>query len=139
MRSITPKVLHNGIDVTIAASGYSTLQAMNVSQTLSKKHGVSCEVIDLRQINPLDHSVLIASVEKTGLLCVIDGGWKNCGLAGEVIASVAENVDPKFFKKAPIRITLPASPAPSAANLEAAYYNSDEDIEQTIIQLVSKK
>ena len=43
-------------------------------------------------------------------------------MAGEIVASVCENVDPGTLKVAPRRITLPASPAPTSHVLEKLYY-----------------
>ena len=137
IETFTPSVRKCGTDVTVVASGYSTVQASRVADRLKQVSGISCEVIDIRQINPLDYSEIIKSINKTGLLCVVDGGWSNCGLAGEIIALAVENINPQAFKKCPVRLTLTASPAPSAANLEKAYYTTDEDIEEAIVRLVT--
>lgn len=136
INSIIPKVIKPGSDITVVASGYSTVQAIDVSKTLEKSHDISCEIVDLRQINPLDNSEIVASVQKTGLLCVVDGGWKNCGLAGEIIASVIESIDPKILKKSPMRLTLPEAPAPSASKLESQYYNSSSEVKKVILNMV---
>ena len=136
--SFKPCVRRYGTDITVVASGYSTVQSLRVAERLEEQNGIKCEVIDLRQINPLDHAEIVKSVNKTGLLCVVDGGWSNCGLGGEVIALASENVNPQSFKKSPTRLTLTASPAPSAANLEDAYYTTDNDIEEAIVRLVTR-
>lgn len=137
IETFTPSVRICGTDVTVVASGYSTVQALRVADRLKQLSDISCEVIDIRQINPLCYTEIIKSINKTGLLCVIDGGWSNCGLGGEIIASAVENINPQAFKKSPVRLTLTASPAPSAANLEKAYYTTDEDIEEAIVGLVT--
>ena len=137
INSFKPCVRRYGSDVTVVASGYSTVQSLRVAEKLEEQNGIKCEVIDLRQINPLDHGEIVKSVNKTGLLCAVDGGWSNCGLAGEVIALASENVNPQSFKKSPVRLTLTASPAPSAANLEDAYYTTDIDIAEAILGLVN--
>ena len=43
-------------------------------------------------------------------------------MAGEIIARVAESLEPGRLRRAPVRITLPPTPAPTARNLEAIYY-----------------
>jgi len=116
-----PRCVRLGTDVTIVASGYSTRLALE-SAGLLQQQGISAEVIDLRVINPFDTSSVVKSVEKTGRLLVIDGGWGPCGLAGEVIASVVEQADLLALKKSPARITLPFAPAPTARVMELAYY-----------------
>ena len=77
-------------------------------------------------INPLDINPVVASVIKTGKLVVIDGGWSTCGLAGEIIAAVAERVEPEVWKSAPRRLTLQDAPAPSSRVLESNYYPTVE-------------
>ena len=49
------------------------MQSLRVAERLEEQNGIKCEVIDLRQINPLDHAEIVKSVNKTGLLCVVDG------------------------------------------------------------------
>jgi pyruvate dehydrogenase E1 component beta subunit len=116
-----PKCLRAGSDLTLVASGYSTRLAMDAAVQLQKQ-GVSAEVVDLRVLNPFDPEAILASVSRTGRLIVVDGGWSPCGMAGEVIASVAERLAPGVLKKPPVRLTLPFSPAPTSRVLEMAYY-----------------
>ncbi len=122
-----PKVIRAGTDVTLVGASYSCHLAMEAASEMEKE-GVSCEVIDLRVINPLDCSCIIKSVQKTKRLIVVDGGWKNCGLAGEVISSVIENLDPQILLSKPCRLTLPDVPAPTSLPLEKAYYPTDKDV-----------
>ncbi|EKE00938.1 MAG: hypothetical protein ACD_21C00250G0011 [uncultured bacterium] len=126
-----PKVLQFGKDITLVAASYSTELCKQVASILEKE-GVFCEVIDLRVINPLDVTDIVSSVEKTGRLCVVDGGWKNCGLAGEVIAAVFEKIDLKKIRSKPLRITLPDAPAPTSLKLEEIYYPSVDGIVKKI-------
>lgn len=110
-----------GTDLTLVGASYSAQLALQVAEQLAG-HGVSCDVWDLRVVNPLHGADIAASVERTGRLCVIDGSWRNCGLAGEVIARVAEAVEPSTWRARPMRVTLPDAPAPTSAPLEALYY-----------------
>ena len=71
-----PKVLNSGDDITIVGLGYGTKCAMDSLSELSKAN-ISAEVIDLRVLNPLDPSVIIESVRKTGRLIVVDPGWRS--------------------------------------------------------------
>ncbi len=121
LREQGPKCLAEGQDLTIVASSYSTLLAMQARNELAKV-GVSAEIIDLRILNPFDSTVIVESVKKTGRLLVVDGGWSNCGMAGEVITSVVEHLAPLTFKVSPKRITLPDAPAPTSRALEKIYY-----------------
>ncbi len=121
LRNIGPKVLVTGLDLTIVASGYSTLLALNAADILSKA-GINAEVVDLRVINPFNPEEIITSVKKTGRLMVVDGGWRTCGMSSEVIASVIEKINPNKLITAPVRITIPDAPAPTSRVLEKIYY-----------------
>ena len=122
-----PQVLREGSDWTLVGSGYSTQLCLQAAASIQDL-GTSCEVVDLRVINPLKYDSIVQSVAKTGRLCVVDGGWSNCGLAGEVIAGVMERLDLSLLKSKPIRLTLPAAPAPTSKALEKIYYAMPNDI-----------
>lgn len=130
-----PKVLMKGEDLTLVGCGFTTYQCEQAADELSA-HGISAEVIDIRVLNPLDHSVLAESVTKTGRLCVADGGWRTCGMAGEVIAGVCEKVPLTSFKSRPVRLTLPDAPAPTSRVLEDIYYLQTAEIVKTASEMV---
>lgn len=132
-----PRLVREGCDVTLVGASYSALQCLRAASIL-EEHGISVELFDLRIINPLDISKITQSVKKTGRLCVVDGGWETCGLAGEVIASVAESLQPSHFSSSPLRITLPAAPAPASSFLERVYYRGDNEIVEGILGVLSR-
>ena len=124
--------MKQGNDCTLVGVGYSTLQCLEASDILLKKD-INCEVIDLRVLNPINFDLIVNSVIKTKKLFVVDGGWKNCGIAGEVIASVSERIPVDTFEKSPVRITLIDTPAPTSKPLEQTYYNTSEDIVNKVL------
>ncbi|RMH20470.1 MAG: alpha-ketoacid dehydrogenase subunit beta [Gemmatimonadetes bacterium] len=126
-----PRTLREGDDATVVAAGYSTRLALEAADLLAQE-GVSAEVVDLRQINPLDVGPVVTSVRRTRRLVVVDGGWTTCGLAGEVIASVAERLEPGVLLAAPRRVTLQDAPAPTSGPLEAAYYPTGADVAEAV-------
>lgn len=132
-----PKRLAAGGDLTIVAAGYSSRLALDARSELAKD-GLHAEVIDLRVLNPLRTEVIIESVQKTGRLLVVDGGWRTCGIAAEVITSVVERVPAKALLKPPLRITLPNAPAPTSRLLEKAYYPTVETVISAARQLLAK-
>ena len=95
------------------------------------------EVIDLRVLSPFNPKKIIESVEKTGRLLVVDGGWKTAGMSAEVMASVCEAIKPTALLRPPVRITLPDAPAPTAKVLEQAYYTQVSDIVKKSKNLVA--
>ncbi len=133
-----PRVLEEGRDVTLVGASYSTQQCLRAAATLAAA-GVSAEVIDVRVLNPLDASSIVDSVRKTGRLCVVDGGWRTCGLAGEIVARVTESLPPRSLRASPVRLTLPDAPAPSSGPLEKAYYTTDQSIVESVLGLLSRE
>ncbi len=131
-----PRVIADGSDVTIVGTSYSTKLALDSKHVLAEK-GISAEIVDLRVLNPFDAEIVIQSVNKTGRLFVVDGGWRNCGMAGEVIASVAENVPAERWKNTPVRITLPDAPAPTSRVLEKIYYIGVDQITATVQKAIA--
>ncbi|MBI4272906.1 alpha-ketoacid dehydrogenase subunit beta [Candidatus Uhrbacteria bacterium] len=127
------EIRKQGIDITVVAISAMGPLALEAGQTLEKE-GISCEVIDPRTLKPLDEDLIFSSVKKTGRLAVIESAWKTGGVAGEIVARVAEECF--SFLKAPIqRITLPDTPAPMSRTLEDAYYLKLKDIIEKIRSL----
>lgn len=124
---VGPAALRPGDDVTIVGAGYSTQIALAVSDLLASE-GISGEVIDMRVVNPLNIDPVLESTRRTGRLAVVDGSWSNCGLAGEIIASVCERLPVSALKSRPQRFTLPEAPAPTSRALEEIYYPTPEGI-----------
>jgi acetoin:2,6-dichlorophenolindophenol oxidoreductase subunit beta len=130
-----PRIVRTGADVTLVGAGFSSLLCQRAASALAGR-GIDAEVVDLRVINPLDASRVIESVGKTGRLCVVDGGWRNCGLAGEVIARVAEAI--RAWRAAPVRLTLPDAPAPSSGALERDYYTTEAAIVAAVERMLAE-
>jgi acetoin:2,6-dichlorophenolindophenol oxidoreductase subunit beta len=116
-----PRVLRPGKDITLVGAGFSALLCRSAAEELSKD-GIDAEVIDVRVVNPLDHTPIAESVRRTRRLLAVDGGWSTCGLAGEIIAGAVERLSPSTFLSSPRRITLPDAPAPTSKPLEKLYY-----------------
>lgn len=131
LRSIQPKTMREGSDITLVACSYSTELALAAAELLATG-GISAEVIDLRVLNPINHAPAINSVKKTGRLVAIDGGWSNCGMAAEIIAGVSEALPPSCWKMPPLRLTLPNAPAPTSSALEKIYYTDAQRIAEKI-------
>jgi pyruvate dehydrogenase E1 component beta subunit len=126
-----PRTRRRGDDVTLVGSGYATWLCEQAADMLAAE-GISAEVIDLRVLNPFRPDLVAQSVARTGRLVAVDDGWRNCGMAGEVIAAALERVEPSALKARPARIALPDAPAPTSRPLEAAYYPTAEDVASAV-------
>ncbi|MCK4721701.1 MAG: alpha-ketoacid dehydrogenase subunit beta, partial [Dehalococcoidia bacterium] len=126
-------IRRGGKDITLVATSYMVTQAIEAAQHLEKE-GISAEVIDLRSLKPLDETLLLESVRKTGRLVTADGGWKTCGVGAEISALVAEKAF-EYLKAPIIRVSLPDAPAPTSSSLEQAYYPDANRIASEIKKL----
>ncbi|MHB9023840.1 MAG: alpha-ketoacid dehydrogenase subunit beta [Armatimonadota bacterium] len=112
--------MREGADVTIAATSLMSLEALRAAEFLAEE-GIDCEVIDLRSVRPLDKSLILESVRKTGRLIVADTGWKTLGLGSELLALAAEEAFDSL-RRPPKRIALPDCPTPTSPALAESYY-----------------
>ena len=126
-----------GEDITVVASGHSSLLAREAAQEL-KNRDISAEVIDVRILNPFHTEEILKSVKKTKNLLVVDSGWTSGGFSAEIIAKTLEQLPVNCLKNPPVRIALPNAPAPSSRVLEKAYYITAKDIVEGIRKILSK-
>lgn len=122
------RIARSGSDVTVVATSYMVLEALRAADELAQR-GVSCEVIDLRTVAPLDEATLLESCRKTGRLVVADTGTTSFGVGAEVVARATERCF-SDLRAAPARVGLPDCPAPSAPSLAAEYYPRSHAIVQ---------
>ncbi len=83
------RVRRPGNDVTLITYGGSLPKTLAAAETLAAE-GISCEVIDLRSLRPIDDLSIMASLAKTHRAVVVDEGWRSVGLAAEISARITE-------------------------------------------------
>lgn len=135
LRSARAQRRRDGGDATLIGCGYSAYLCEQAAGQLSSS-GIECEVIDPRVINPLDVDTILQSCARTRALCVVDGGWRNSGFAAEILALVAEHLGPGGLKFAPVRITLPDTPAPTSKPLEKIYYPTVDTVVAAVMGML---
>ena len=82
--------LREGTDVTLVTWGAMTLETLRAAEQLEQS-GVSCEVLDLATLSPIDHDTILESVAKTGRLVIVHEAPRNVGIGAEIAATVAEH------------------------------------------------
>ncbi|MCE3044978.1 MULTISPECIES: alpha-ketoacid dehydrogenase subunit beta [Legionella] len=82
--------LQQGSDVTLVSWGASIHETMQAAKQLQDE-GISCEVIDVATIKPLDIETIINSVEKTGRCVIVHEAARTCGVGAEISAQLMEN------------------------------------------------
>ncbi|MCW5603139.1 MAG: alpha-ketoacid dehydrogenase subunit beta [Burkholderiales bacterium] len=125
------RVLREGRDCTVVALAAMVHRSLAAAEVLEKEHGISCTVVDVRSLVPLDTQTILSEIAKTGRLVTVEENPRLCGWGAE-IASIA--ADECFWDlDGPIvRITTPHVPLPSADALEDATIPSAERIVREI-------
>ncbi|CCO48452.1 Acetoin:2,6-dichlorophenolindophenol oxidoreductase subunit beta [Vibrio nigripulchritudo SOn1] len=119
-------VLREGNDVTLVSYGLTVHRAMEAANLAAKK-GISCEVIDLRTLSPIDMDTVLESVEVTGRIVCVDEANERCSIAADVCAKVFEQGF--SYLKAPAQmVTAPHTPVPFSPSLEDAYVPNADTI-----------
>jgi len=85
------RVVREGKDISIISYGACMQAALEAGERLEEKDKISCEIIDLLSLAPLDTDTIIASVKKTGRAVIVHEGPRTCGIAAEVSAQINEN------------------------------------------------
>ena len=95
--------LREGKDLSIFVSGFLTKDALEVADQLAAE-GISCDVINVHTIKPIDKETVLASARKTGAVLTIEnhnviGGLHSAvleALAAEKIPACAVGVQDRF-------------------------------------------
>lgn len=112
-------ITRQGTDVTVVGIGKMALVAEDASMA-AEVDGISCEVIDLRTVAPIDLSAILTSVAKTGRLVVVDEDTPRCSVASDIVSLVAERAFSSLVSP-PRTVTAPHTPTPFSPVLEDAY------------------
>jgi pyruvate dehydrogenase E1 component beta subunit len=107
-----------GDDVTLVTYGGSVPRVLAAANELARG-GIEAEVIDLRVLRPLDWGTIVASVQRTHRVVVVDEGWRTCSLAAEIMAGTSERA---FYEldAPPARVCSEEVPIPYAKHMEEA-------------------
>ena len=118
-------VKQEGTDLSIITYGAMVQESMKAAETLAKD-GHSVEVIDLRTVQPLDIETIIASVEKTGRVVVVQEAQKQAGVGANVVSEISERAI--LSLEAPIgRVSAPDTAYPFT-QAENVWLPNKEDI-----------
>jgi pyruvate dehydrogenase E1 component beta subunit len=85
------EVKREGRDVSLIAHGRSVLHALEAAEVLDREHRISCEVVDLRSIRPLDQDAVLASVRKTHRAVLVDESKAFGGVSAMIATIIQEH------------------------------------------------
>ncbi len=130
------KVTREGDHLTLIAYSRMTIEAEKAADTLAQS-GITCDVVDLRTLAPLDIDTVAASVEKTGRALIVCEDCKTGGVSAEIMARVVEECF-DFLQAKPRRVAGADAPVPCADTLEKAALPDAQDIVQAATELLSE-
>ena len=131
------EVVREGADCTIVAYGLMVHRALEAANVLSTE-SISCEVIDLRTLSPLDLDTVLESVEQTGRLVCVDEATPRCSIAADVSAQVAQQAFSSL--RAGIEmVTAPHTPVPFSPVLEDAYIPNAAKVASAVRRTMGKE
>ena len=122
-----------GDDVTIITWSYQVEVALRAARNLAQQ-GLSVGVLDLRTLVPLDVDEIVAAVERTGRVIVVEEAVPTGGFAAEVIATINEHA---FWslEAPPVRVSGFDTPYP-VGQLEDTYVPDARRIEAAVQRLL---
>jgi acetoin:2,6-dichlorophenolindophenol oxidoreductase subunit beta len=110
------RIARDGTDLTLVALASTVPLALTAAERLSG-NGISVEVVDLRCLVPLDVATVLASVERTNRLLVVEenpyqGGW------GATVAAIVADEGYEMLDAPVRRLAAECVPLPFADALE---------------------
>ena len=129
-------VVRPGSSISIIASSLMVLEALKAAERLAES-GIAAEVVDIVTLRPLDVDVICSSVRKTHHAVVINEGWRFCGYAAELSATIAEQCFSNLH--APVeRIGTFDRAIPKSPPLESAARPGCESIVAAVLRALRK-
>ncbi|MBP2832439.1 pyruvate dehydrogenase complex E1 component subunit beta [Aquimarina sp. U1-2] len=125
-----------GKDVTIVSFGKIIKEAYKAADELSKDD-ISCEIIDLRTVRPLDLDAIFASVKKTNRLVILEEAWPLANIASEITYQVQSNIF-DYLDAPIIKINTADTPAPYSPVLLKEWLPNSNDVINAVKKVMYK-
>ena len=129
-------IKREGSDVTIVSFGKIIKEAYRAADELDKEN-ISCEIIDLRTVRPMDHEAILNSVKKTNRLVILEEAWPFGNVATEITYQVQSQAFD--YLDAPIeKINTADTPAPYSPVLLKEWLPNSEDVIKAVKKVLYK-
>ncbi len=126
------RILKEGKDITVVSYLKMVHDTLKAYEWLEERDGISCEVIDLTSLRPIDFETIYESVRKTHRLVVVYEAPKTLGLGAELSARVCEELF-YYLDAPPLRIAGEEVPIPYNRKLELMAIPTPEKIYERIL------
>jgi pyruvate dehydrogenase E1 component beta subunit len=130
------ELLREGKDVTIVSFGKIIKEAVKAAEELEKE-GISCEVIDLRTVKPMDNEAILKSVRKTNRLVILEEAWPFGNVATEITYLVQSKAF-DFLDAPIIKINTADTPAPYSPVLLEEWLPDYKDVITAVKKVMYK-
>ncbi|MBP1965412.1 transketolase family protein [Paenibacillus aceris] len=127
--------MREGSDVTIIAAGETVRVALDAHEAL-KEAGISCRVINMHTIKPLDEAAIIEAAQETGHLITVEEHSVHGGLGAAVSEVVVQNCP------VPMRIIgIPDEPAIAGKTAEVFkhYGISSSNLKRVALDMLGRQ
>lgn len=130
------EVKREGSDVTIVSFGKIIKEAFKAADELAKE-GISCEIIDLRTVRPLDKEAILTSVKKTNRLVVLEEAWPFGNISTEITYIVqSEAFD--YLDAPVVKINTADTPAPYSPGLFREWLPDSNEVVKAVKKVMYK-
>jgi len=125
--------LREGRDATIIACGLMVAKAIEAAARLEKEEGISCRVLGMPTLRPLDEEAIVKAARETGGIVTAEEHLEHGGL-GSVVAQVVARHHPVPMSFVAIKNTYAKSG--KADELFQRYGLTSSDIEQEVKSII---
>ncbi|MEP0131473.1 MAG: pyruvate dehydrogenase complex E1 component subunit beta [Eudoraea sp.] len=130
------EIKREGKDVTIVSFGKIIKEAYKAADELEKE-GISCEIIDLRTVKPMDQEAILKSVKKTNRLVILEEAWPFGNVATEITYLVqSEAFD--YLDAPVVKINTADTPAPYSPVLLEEWIPNHKDVIKAVKKVLYK-
>lgn len=130
------EVKREGTDVTIVSFGKIIKDAYKAADELEKEN-ITCEIIDLRTVRPLDYETILKSVKKTNRLVILEEAWPFGNVSTEITYHVQMHAF-DYLDAPVIKINTADTPAPYSPELLKEWLPNSDDVVKAVKKVLYK-
>ena len=130
------EVKRAGSDVTIVSFGKIIKEAYKAADVLESE-GISCEIIDLRTVRPLDINTVLESVKKTNRLVILEEAWPFGNVSTEITYQIQEKAF-DYLDAPVVKINTADTPAPYSPVLLEEWFPNSGDVVKAVKKVLYK-
>ncbi|WP_116964686.1 alpha-ketoacid dehydrogenase subunit beta [Fastidiosibacter lacustris] len=128
------RIMKVGDDISLIAYGRSVAWCLRAAELARQRLGISCEIIDLRSLVPLDLDLILNSVKKTRRALIAHAASKFCGYGAEIACQITESLHACLHHHV-VRVGSLTSPAPYSMFLEKQHMPDESRIFDKIMDI----